>query len=250
MFSRNIALFMFVLLSILMATDVISLVHGSRQLGVHVGDWFKYKVTRGGHGNTAWVGDYEFDDWVIEYVLNVSGTTVSLLDSHWLMRRSFLNRTGTHDLTIDGGEYHLTLAGLNVGDTVPSESFDIPLQISQEAVRVYCGENRTVLRAEINYSTPYDLYVLDVREEFWWDKQTGILVQKLVDTTIQDYGEASRSSAGLALIQTSLWGKQTPDVPFAWHPLWILSASATIGMVGIVVSERENLKKWLRHESP
>jgi hypothetical protein len=219
-------------------------------IGVSVGDWVKYKIVRGGDTNTAWMGDYEFDDWIRIEVLNVSGTLVSLHEAHWQRGGGFRNITTQVDLAKDGGEFQLTFAGFGVGDIIPCEdwqkAFNVTFMIKEEATRLYCGENRTVLKTEIFYSEPYAGYILDTREEFWWDKGTGILVDKIFETVIHGYEQTTKSFAGFSIEQTSLWGKQTQDTPWSWFPAGVMSVGAIIGIVGVVISERDNIKKRLK----
>jgi hypothetical protein len=203
---------LFFAFSVLLLMSMISLTSASPHVGVSAGDWFKYKVVRGGNGNTAWMGDFEFDDYIRVEVVSVNGTQVGLLETHWPSQFSdsgVYNATGAVDLSKDGGEFHLAYAGLAVGDTVPAENWlDVTngtFLVSRQATRIYCGENRTVCMANISYSKPYDLDILDIYEEFWWDQETGILVEKTFQTTVRGY-ENSLSFAGFLLVENSLWG--------------------------------------------
>jgi hypothetical protein len=231
--------------SALLLMSTVSLCLAVPHVGVSVGDWVKYKDVRGGHGNTAWVGDFEFDDYIRVEVTNVTGDYVELLETHWPSMFSsgeLYNSTSGVNVSEDGGEFKLTYAGLNVGDIVPASSWQVvnaTFLISQQATRTYCGENRTVCMVDVNYSMLYYGDTLDISTEFWWDKETGILVETTFRTTLRDYGESSTSMAGFLAVETNLWEDHSSSS--SPSPVTVLAASwgaTLIAVTGILVGNK------------
>jgi hypothetical protein len=222
---------------------------GSTQhLGVSVGDWAQYKIVRGGSGNTAWAGDFEFaDSKRIEFV-NVSDTFVEILETTHYTNGMDVNGTIGYDVlnTLHQFKY-VALVNLTIGDLLPDTLglSSSRAQISKTALGEYAGENRTACTAESTYSEPYFWYVLDIRQEYCWDRDTGLLLNSTFETTCQGYGDASLSYASLVLDKTNLWGKQESASPVPWLPIGVILGSTMIGIGVILVSESGNLRKRL-----
>jgi len=222
----------------------------AEHLGVSVGDWAEYKIVRGGHGSTAWAGDFEFaDSKRIEFV-NVSDTFVEILETTHYTDGWDVNGTIGYDVLNELHQFkYVAPANLTIGDLLP-EAFGLSssrAQISKTVIGEYVGENRTACVAESTYSEPYAQYVLDVREEYRWDRDTGLLLKSTFETTFEGYGSASLSYASLVLDKTNLWGKQASAAPITWLPVGILLCGSAIGIAGIVVSEKDYLGRRLKN---
>lgn len=237
-----------VLLLIFTFANVGAVTFHSDSLGVSVGDWMKYVVVKSGQG-TAWV---YFHDWVRVEVLNVSADSILILETLHYPDGDIYNHTLSISLTSYPGSIlpYIHRANLTVGDEVLDEHyyehlFNSTIYISQIASRTYGEESRNACLAELSYSQLYYEYILDVRAEYWWDRETGFLLEETFETTVQGYGNASKSTQSLIVAETSLWETRAPLNPIL--PLAILGFSSAIivGVAGVAL-KRDKLKARFR----
>jgi hypothetical protein len=216
----------------------------AEQVGVSVGDWVKYKVIRQGKSSAAWTERHA--EWIRIEVLNVSGSSVNVLKTWYYQDGKTYNRTHNIDVMKLRGDYcHVTRANLTVGDEVFDETFQMffndTVRISQITSRTYGGENREVCLAELSYSQAYFGDVLNVHEKYWWDRETGILLETTLETTIERLGNDSKSTQSLTVAETSLWETHTPPSPIL--PLAVLGASLAVVVVGAAVALKKRKEK-------
>jgi hypothetical protein len=247
--SKIVVMIIFVSVFVLASSYHVTFASDSKLVGVKPGDWAEYKIIRGGHGNTAWAGDFEFaDSKRIEFV-SVSASVVEILETTHYTDGKDVNSTSTYDVLQTFHQFkYIAPANLTVGYSLP-DTFGLSAsraQISKIALGNYAGEDRMACIAESTYSEPYAQYVLDIREEYCWDTDTGLLLTSTFETTCQGYGNASLSYASLLLEQTNLWGKQAPPLSVPWLQIGVILGSAMIGTGVILASENHDLRKMLR----
>jgi len=225
------------MLLILVFASSTAIVSGSGQFGVSVGDWVKYRVIRLGH-ETAWTDHH---DWVKIEVLNVSGTSVTIVETLYYPNGETFNRT-------ESADFYIQPANLTIGDEAFSKTYRYPwlnntIHISQITSRAYGGESREACLAEFSYSQPYFRYMLDVHEEYWWDKATGVLLEETFETTFQGYGNASKSTESLVAEETNLWETHGPPSPLLQLAFLGIISAILVGAVGIVLKRNKTKKE-------
>lgn len=234
-----------ILMATLTMTFVLSFTAFSfaEQVGVSVGDWVKYEVIRQGKSTAAWTEDWDAE-WIKIEVLNVSGSSVNVLRTWYYQDGKTYNCTHNIDVMKLEGDYcYVTRANLTVGDEVFDETFRMvfnnTVRISQITSRTYGGENREACFTELSYSQPYFGDMLNVHEKYWWDRETGVLLETTSETTIERFGNDSKSTQSLIVAETSLWETHTPPSPIL--PLAVLGVSlaVVVGAVGVTLKRKK-----------
>jgi len=215
-------------------------VSGSGQFGVSAGDWVKYRVIRRPGQGTPWIDNH---DWVKIEVLTMSGTSVTIVETWIYPNGKTFNWT-------ESADSYIQPANLTIGDEVFSETcrphrLNSSVCISLMANRTYCEESRNACLAELSYTQPYFGDTLDAHQEYWWDKETGILLEKTYETTIERIGNDSKSTASSVITETNLWRNHTNFNFTAFLSLTILGISLAF-VIGMVALKRNTLKKRLQ----
>ena len=181
------------------------------QVGVRSGHWIKvnYTVTGAPSGTTV-------PTWMKVKFLSVEGTNVTARVTMHMPDGTEQGETKTVSVVGGGtlGSFSGFVIPANVatGDSVYIREYG-NITIAGETTRIYAGERRTVVYASF----------LHARARYYWDKQTGVLV------------EASVSSGGMTVAveatHTNLWGA----APF-WMQWWFWAtiAAGSIVLIGAV----------------
>lgn len=219
-------------LSSVMLGDVLAFNKTSKRdlVGVKVGDWVKYNVIRTGQ-SIAWVPPpMEKAVWVKVEVQNVSDTTVVIHETIYLLDGSSNTRTFSLDLRkeIRFGSYILA-ANLNKGDKILADRVVAinsthlkrvkELSVNATVSRSYDGLTREVNLLKWSYLMPFFQSMYNFTEEYYWDKKTGFLLERIWQVYTLGYKNASLSTLQLKIAETNIWKMETGDKSM-WNQLW------------------------------
>jgi hypothetical protein len=141
--------------------------------GIEAGDWMKLEYTI-----TGWPAGQPWSEWLELEFISVEGTSASVNVTLGMSDGQELNATVPVDLSEGGGEA-LGLSGfvippnLGRGDSVYFSGYG-DVAIKGETTRTYAGVRRRVVYASLSQSIPYQA---DVQLSYYWDKQTGVMVE-------------------------------------------------------------------------
>jgi hypothetical protein len=230
---------------------------GTRTVGVKAGDWVKYKVKKLGPEDFAWVPRGAV--WFMVEVLNVSGTVVSF-------RETIHYDDGDEDVRIWScdvqcetarGGYFIG-ADLEPGDKIGEYPIitDITknayiyadLKLNDTEFRTYGGVTREVNPVKISFLTPYYLYDAHLTWERYWDKQTGVLLEKKIYGYFLQYEEFGynmtnpQSTYIMKIAGTNMWEMET-EGSFPWQSLAVAISVGVIIVAAVTIKLRNNRKK-------
>lgn len=203
-----------------------TLSHVSNEIGIGVkpGDWIKYNYTVTGVPSGITV-----PQWFKVEFLEVEGTKATVYVTMQRSDSTEQSESLTVDVATGNGTLDVFFGFIIPANSAPGDFIYISeygrITIDGETSRIYAGESRTVV-----YATFYD-----ARARYYWDKQTGVMV------------EASVSLGGITVtakvLETNMWGV----IPF-WMQWWFWAAMATgvmiiSGMVYLKRRKSANLHK-------
>lgn len=189
------------------------------QLGVKTGDWARLEAKAGTANSTA-----PTPTWIKLEFLNVTGTAVAirLTGAHDGTQHS---QTVTYDFASGLSSSGTTSAagilipvGSKVGDTV-RVAITTNATIAGQTVRTYAGASRSVLYASFSPSQ-------NIKETYYWDKQTGVIVEISV--------VSQGSTTGLSLTETNMWQPQLFGLPIVPTSFYIIMAAALVVLAALV----------------
>lgn len=195
-------------------------------VGVRAGDWVKYGVTRLGPDSIAWrpppMGRAV---WVKVEVQNVSGTIITACETIHLTDGSDRISTISWDLQ---ERKRLSLryilpANLSTGDLVGNRDIwityenwkNVNLTLNATLSRSYGGVTREVNQLKWSYLLPYFEYVNNNTEEYYWDRETGFLLEKTFQVRYVELGNTPMSTLQLKIADTNMWQMETKR-SFPW----------------------------------
>ena len=217
----------FVLLLLLSFSFTVGSVFAQSNVGVNVGDAFKYSVS----------GYSELFSWGMPptvgisvesidlYVKEISGNVVTFWGQF-----TFQNGTKTNDALIsseDLSQIHLFITEANLTEpeflTLVNTQSDIyAVEITDMMVRNYIGMDREVnhviWRVKSGESEGYGIYA-------YWDKQTGILTEL---TVFDNQGEEEQVEVlNIEIEETDIWA--IPEFPFwTFVPIFLVITFVTL----------------------
>jgi len=205
-----------------------------QEVGVSVGDWVKYKVIMEGNSSAAWTGEWDVE-WIRIEVLNITGTSVELLESRRYKSGGVGNGTIAIDTTKPRHYGYVIPANLTADDGIFDKDFRFQInetaKISQITMKNFTGATREVCFFELNYTIAYFEDVLNCSEKFWWDRRTGFLLEVTYESFIERAPRESGSTQTIIVTETSLW--ETPSQPSDSFVFLRWGISGTVLMLGV-----------------
>jgi hypothetical protein len=183
-------------------------------VGVQVGHWAKYTIFGQEQGIIA----------MKISIVSISGTTVSGKIDYEYSGGSMQYATFQGDVSQGATFPYVVGANLNEGDYIYYNSYNYPysyFRVQNVTTRSYAGATRTIVS-----TTQYG-------QTYYWDQQTGILVEQTVGTgTVVNY---------LKLTETNMWsgGIFDPSNPF----FWILIVIIVVIAVALALAVLSSLRK-------
>jgi hypothetical protein len=172
-------------------------------VGVKVGDWVKYSVSRLGQPH-AWVPPpIERAEWIRVDVLGISGTTITVNETIHLADGSERIKTFPSDIKMGLTETYIVPANLSAGD----EFFLIftEVAINSTVSGTYGGVVREVNLLNRSYFVSHFEYVYNYSEEYCWDKKSGFLLERTFRSYALGFENTSMSTLSLAIVDTNMW---------------------------------------------
>ena len=244
---QKIVLLNFVLVFLLSAMVVTAAAAQQRTVGVAEGNWFNYEV------DVSWNStdpdaifpplDYEdwesanATEWVKITVIGVSGTNVSVQYlSHF---KNGTEEVGDGYMDVDtGDEANATLtvisANLGVNDNIYTSGNYSTWAINETIARTYPDGVRNTNHINMTYGnswteneTQYHHYY---SMNFYWDKETGILVEDSFEFSNQTEEYLTTWSVASIITDSSVW--IVPEFP-SWSSILVISVILTVTIIGI-----------------
>lgn len=216
-------------------------------VGVEVGDWVKYSFLR-----TEWYPPGP-KDWVKVEVENISGTNVTVRETIGLSDGSQITSIISGDILIEPvGNYYIIAANLSAGDKVLMDRVvwinstytrkAVELLINATVSRSYDGLTREVNVLNWSYLMPEFGQVESRSEEYYWDKETGFLLE------MRWKSESLGIRRSIQITDTNMWemGENSP----LWRQdhLWIAVALTAVTIFTIAFKKRHTIRSALKNE--
>lgn len=207
------------LLSLLFAIPLVlgQNVSGTDLMGVKVGDWVKYNVMRIGPESVAWTPPpMERAVWIKVEVQDLSGTNVTALEIIHPTDGSDSVSTITWDLQDASALwFHFIIASnLDPGDKVGDYTVwvnetgafkDVELTLNDTISRAYGGVTREVNVLRFTELVSYFGYWNNNTLEYYWDREIGILLERIWQTRYVELGSTPMSTLKLEIADTNIW---------------------------------------------
>jgi len=223
--SKGSALASYLLLSMIFASFSVKLVKAEpveRTVGVKVGDVAKYAgflALWDSNKPAATIPqdliDFNNTLWIMNTILNVSGTTVTFQKSTRYENGTDKSDVGQVDVnTGDGNSTYFVSASLTAGDRVYTSGELSSARMNSTTPRAYSGLTRetnllnvTTISIDIEVSTAW-------WSEYFWDKATGVLVEAFWSyAEIDEGGYMTLASVEYEMVDNNIWIGVPDDVP-------------------------------------
>ena len=223
----------------------------SSAVGVRVGDWVKYKVTKSGPG-TIWYPGMENALWVKTEVTDLSIATVTVQqtvhneDGNEVIRESSWNleydrpygRLEAYTRFIIAANHS---AGDKIGDIavfLNNNTFAtyVDVVLNDTELRNYDGATKEVNHVKFSSFIPEGVFVRNSTFEIWWEKRSGFLVGLYLQSYLfypPGY-EDTVSEFALEIEDTNMWAMGSTHL--TWVEVGaaiIIPGSLIVGYVGI-----------------
>ena len=224
-------------------------------VGVKAGDWVKYNVIRIGPESVAWTPPpMKRAVWVRVEVQNVSGTTVTARETIHLTDGSDSVSTISWDLqktqSAGVGEYVIA-TNLDLGDKVGDYTVwvnatgifkDVDLTLNDTVSRTYGGVTKEVNVLKFSELVGYFEWWNNNTLEYYWDRETGFLLERIRQTCYIELGSTPMSTLKLEIADTNMWKMETQ--PF-WSQSWPWALMGLVGTtaVGVIVVKLSSTKR-------
>jgi len=235
---------MSLLLSLLMVFPLAFGQDAADMVGVKVGDYVEYEVTK--QGTPAVWGTLPVEEAVevkVE-VLNVSGNVIWIDLTYHLPDGSQEKETDKiRDLQDTTG--YILPANVSAGDEIAEWG-----ALSEELIflnatvwRSYSGTTRKVNILEISEITSMLGHPLNISQELCWDRQTGFLLEKTVKMYPLDVENASLFIWMWEISGTNLWKMESQETSQPWL-LAIAGLTVTTAICAtVIILKLQNKKK-------
>ena len=202
-------------------------------VGVEVGDWVKYSVSRTGP-RRGW-GISPNTEWIKVEVQNISGTNVTIRESE---------TTGTIRMIsgdIAGGsvDRYIIAGNLSAGDEI---FFGLwKLFINRTVSKSYGGVSKEANLVEWSVVKLDFGYMANCSQEYCWDKETGFLLEMTWTAYYLGYENTSKSTLSMKIAETSMW--EMAQTSIQWWP-WVAVGAVLVvaGVASVTIRNRQNRK--------
>jgi len=244
---QKIVLLNFVLVFLLSAMVVTAAAAQQRTVGVAEGNWFNYEVDVSWNSTDpdAIFPPLDYEDWesvnATEWgkitVIGVSGTNVSVQYlSHF---KNGTEEVGDGYMDVDtGDEANATLtvisANLGVNDNIYTSGNYSTWAINETIARTYPDGVRNTNHINMTYGNSWTENETQCHHyysmNFYWDKETGILVEDSFEFSNQTEEYLTTWSVASIITDSSVW--TVPEFP-SWSSIVIISVILTVTIIGI-----------------
>lgn len=186
-------------------------------VGLQPGQWAKYTLTAvGQEGATS----------VTISISSVSGTIVEYTLTHEYVHYSPITQSFRGDVSDGRALPYIVLANLHEGDTIYDDPIFSP-KVKGIATRSYAGSSRTVV------------YATWLGDTYYWDQQTGILV------------EQTTGLIPMKLTETNIWGGGIfgTSNPFLWVVVLVIIV-VVVALALVVLSSLRRKKPLAETVTP
>ena len=227
-------------------------------VGVNVGDWVKYSVTRLGPDKVAWGGPtMKRAVWVKVEVQNISGTVITARETIHLTDGSDSITTDSWDLQGVGSWYPFIIAtNLGPGDKVgdfavwvneTGEFKDVELTLNNTVSRSYGGVTKEVNVLKFSELVGFFEWWNNNTLEYYWDRETGFLLEKIWQTRYVEVGNTSISTLRLEIADTNMWEMETESS--SWQRLAVAIPVGAIVVAAVTIKLRNKKKGEKKNEN-
>ena len=227
-------------------------------VGVNVGDWVKYSVTRLGPDKVAWGGPtMKRAVWVKVEVQNISGTVITARETIHLTDGSDSITTDSWDLQGVGSWYPFIIAtNLGPGDKVgdyavwvneTGEFKDVELTLNNTVLRSYGGVTKEVNVLKFSELVGFFEWWNNNTLEYYWDRETGFLLEKIWQTRYVEVGNTSISTLRLEIADTNMWEMETESS--SWQRLAVAIPVGAIVVAAVTIKLRNKKKGEKKNEN-
>lgn len=221
---------------------------GQKTDGVKAGDWVLYSVTRLGPDKVAWGGPtMKRAVWVKVEVQNVSETVITARETIHLTDGSDSITTSSWDLQGVGLWVHSIIAtNLGPGDKVgdftlwvneTGEFKDVELTLNNTVSRSYGGVTREVNVLKFSQLVGFFEWWNNNTLEYYWDRETGFLLEKIWQTRYVEVGNTSMSTLRLEIADTNMWEMETEEFS-SWQRLAVAIPVGAIIVAAVTIKLR------------
>jgi hypothetical protein len=225
-----------------------------QNVGVKVGDWVKYQVKRSNWFAAEPLTWTEGVQCIKAEVQNISGTAITVQETMLPTDGSQQNTTHVEDLQQTWSVSHYFLpANLNVEDRIRVDEWVNSnetnlvhveeLYINATIQRNYDGSTREINQLKWSYLRRFFGRLHNFTLEYYWDKETGFVVERTWQMHDPEYGNASMSTLKLEIAGTNLWEMETESqfIGSQWVP-WIALGILVTGGAATVIYMNQHEK--------
>lgn len=207
-------------------------------VGVKVGDWVKYSVS-----STGPIGMPEgYVDWIRIDVQNASSPFVVFRRTTHFKSGNENNDTIITDLRIDTASMYIIATNHNVGNRVLVERFN-EIFINDTVSKNYLGVNREAYKSIYSFDTSFFNDRLHGTQEWYWDKQTGFLLETNRSVFIIGYENTTLSRWSMEIASTNLWEINSQPLSSQLRLLTLMGVPIGITIVITFIKIRKKTKK-------
>jgi hypothetical protein len=217
-------------LTMLVLTALFAVTSADVSVGVKKGNWIEYQVNVTGNPPPR----YNVT-WASINVTSVQGENIGLYIMTRFMNGSLLIENVTVNLVTRPGDSFVIPSNLSPGEAFYNQFLGGNITISNVVQRTVLGAKRTLVQGSTNVTT------------YYWDRQTGILVQA---TTVEPIG--SNTGFGISkgfsvftkAIGTNIWQPQILGLDVnVFYALIVAVVAASVAIVAIFVWRKRPLHK-------
>jgi len=119
---------------------------------------------------------------------------------------------------------------------------DVGLTLNNTVLRSYGGVTREVNMLKFSELVGYFEYWNNNTLEYYWDWETGFLLEKIWQTGYVELGSTPMSTLQLEIADTNMWEMETGQ-SFPWQSLAVAIPVGAIIVAAVTIKLRNNKKK-------